>query len=328
MPLNKPLVSIIIPGFNEQDFIRDAIKSCLSQSYKDIEIIYVDDGSTDDTCNIVRNYENVQIYCQKNMGAPSARNHGLGMAAGEFIKFLDADDTLVEDAILTQVNEYYRADLGAKDIVYGDYMVIGHDGSNRPVRNKNIEGLGLRGAILNDLMTSTPLFPRSALVKVGGFDVRLRRGQEWNLHVRLALHGYRFVHMPQMIYKHRNHEGLKRISNIDLCSEEGFFKEFDRLEITLRAISDAASKQELSAMAYLFWSLGRRCLRAGNADAARKCFDYAHDVSGEFDQYWPVYYRALVQVFGTSVAERFVANAITIRRFFWRIQDLARKFIL
>jgi glycosyltransferase involved in cell wall biosynthesis len=95
-----PLVSIIIPTYNYAGFLHRAIQSCLNQSYKAIEIIIIDDGSTDNTKEIVQSYGDKIIYIrQVNSGVSSARNNGLEHASGDFIAFLDADDYFTENAI-------------------------------------------------------------------------------------------------------------------------------------------------------------------------------------------------------------------------------------
>ncbi|GAL83785.1 family 2 glycosyl transferase [Sporocytophaga myxococcoides] len=108
--MNK-LVSVIIPAYNSALWIRDAIECIISQSYQFIEIIIVDDGSSDNTSDIVRPYisDKVIYYFQENKGASAARNKGIELASGYFIQFLDADDILDRQKIKEQVDAYERA---------------------------------------------------------------------------------------------------------------------------------------------------------------------------------------------------------------------------
>ncbi len=102
---NNPLVSIIIPTYNYAQYLQVAIESCVKQSYKNLEIIVVDDGSTDNTKEITQRFVNKIVYVyQKNMGVSGARNTGLELAKGDFITFLDADDYLTEDSIERRLN--------------------------------------------------------------------------------------------------------------------------------------------------------------------------------------------------------------------------------
>jgi glycosyltransferase involved in cell wall biosynthesis len=103
------LVSIIIPTYNYAEYLPRAIQSCLDQSYKFLEIIVIDDGSTDNTKEIVESYGKKIIYIrQENSGVSSARNRGLEEASGNFIAFLDADDYLTENAIEVRLDVLLR----------------------------------------------------------------------------------------------------------------------------------------------------------------------------------------------------------------------------
>ena len=102
---NRPLVSIIIPVFNSEKYLDDTITSALSQTWTNIEVIIVDDGSTDQSLNITRKFDDdrIRVFEQENKGASTARNKGLTEANGDYIQFLDADDLLSPDKIEAQV---------------------------------------------------------------------------------------------------------------------------------------------------------------------------------------------------------------------------------
>ena len=101
---NNPLVSIVIPTYNYANYLLTAITSCLQQTYKNLEIIVVDDGSTDNTRAILEEFSDRILYIyQNNQGVSSARNKGLELAKGSFITFLDADDALTTDSIERRV---------------------------------------------------------------------------------------------------------------------------------------------------------------------------------------------------------------------------------
>ncbi|KLT66633.1 glycosyltransferase family 2 protein [Pedobacter sp. BMA] len=103
--MTEPLVSIIIPLYNAEDFVKDCIYSAINQTWENKEIIVVDDGSTDNSLNIVNSFndERITVISQKNKGASAARNKGLEAARGKYIQFLDADDILGTEKIATQV---------------------------------------------------------------------------------------------------------------------------------------------------------------------------------------------------------------------------------
>ena len=102
----RPLVSILIPAFNAQEWIADTLKSAVEQTWDRKEIIIVDDGSTDDTLRVARQFESdvVKVASQKNQGASAARNTAFSLSHGEYIQWLDADDLLAPDKITHQIN--------------------------------------------------------------------------------------------------------------------------------------------------------------------------------------------------------------------------------
>lgn len=101
----QPLVSILIPAYNAEDWIAQTLQSVLKQTWLNIEVIVVDDGSSDNTFNIAKQFESaiVKVYSQPNQGAAAARNYALRQAQGDFIQFLDADDLLAIDKIEQQM---------------------------------------------------------------------------------------------------------------------------------------------------------------------------------------------------------------------------------
>lgn len=117
-----PLVSIVIPLYNKEKSILEAVMSALLQSYSRIEIIVVDDGSTDKSASMVPNDKKVQLYCQENKGVSSARNQGVEHAKGDFVLFLDADDFLHKNAIEDLVDV-----VGNEDIAVGNFKVFRGD---------------------------------------------------------------------------------------------------------------------------------------------------------------------------------------------------------
>src|ERR1700722_17022843 len=102
---SKPLVSILIPAFNSEKWIAGTIRSALAQTWDRKEIIVVDDGSTDRTFEIARQFEShtVRVVTQINQGAAAARNNAFSLSRGEYIQWLDADDLLAPDKVATQM---------------------------------------------------------------------------------------------------------------------------------------------------------------------------------------------------------------------------------
>lgn len=112
--MNPPLVSIIVPCHNAAPWLAQSLESALAQTHPAIEVLVVDDGSTDDSLTIARRFgpRGVQVVSQANRGASAARNHGLRLARGDFVQFLDADDLLAPDKIATQLGSLAPGDAG------------------------------------------------------------------------------------------------------------------------------------------------------------------------------------------------------------------------
>lgn len=127
--LAQPLVSIITPSFNQAKFIRQTIDSVLNQTYKNIEYIVVDGGSTDETLEILKSYNNrFYFISEKDSGQSNAINKGLLLAKGQIMGFLNSDDYLLPDAIQNVVDALYMA---TELWVSGDYIIV--DNQNKPI---------------------------------------------------------------------------------------------------------------------------------------------------------------------------------------------------
>lgn len=211
--INKPLVSIIMPVYNSKKFLREAIESALSTSTTEIELIIVDDGSTDGSREIAASYQSVRIIKQERSGACKARNVGIKHATGEFVKFLDSDDVLEPTLVSKQVALLHNLD--KKFILYSDIRffdnISGEDRVHVVDLNKN--GDQLLQLLRSNIQTSAPLHRRASLLEIGGFDERLLKAQEYNLHLRLSMAGYKFLRLPGIVTHVREHDDPNRITN-------------------------------------------------------------------------------------------------------------------
>ena len=136
-----PLVSVIIPCYNSERYIPDAIESVLNQTYQNIECIVVDDGSTDDTKKIVQKFVEldgrVRYYTKENGGVSSARNYGINRATGDLIQFLDSDDLLNPEKISCQIkyiNEHNILDNNF--VIYSDFEIVWYGENNEVIQNQ------------------------------------------------------------------------------------------------------------------------------------------------------------------------------------------------
>lgn len=208
-----PRVSVIIPVYNRELYLRDALDSVVSQEGVEIELIVVDDGSTDSSRDIVREYPSAILIEQKNHGVSHARNEGLKRATAKYVKFLDSDDLLVP-GILAQQTEFMERS-APEVIVYGDGA---HFYRNLKVYRDTKVEFGAKedqvvALLTKAIQTSLPLHRRTVLASLGGFDENLYFAEEYHLHIRLAMAGYIFRRLPGRCTYIRNHGSPNRLTN-------------------------------------------------------------------------------------------------------------------
>lgn len=189
---NNIKVSVTMPAYNAFRFIREAIESVLSQDYDKFELLVVDDGSTDNTFNIIREYKNhpkVRIYRnKKNLGVGAARNRLVHLSRGQYITPCDADDIMLPGNLKT-LSRFLDShpDIG---VVYADILVIESDDKGRVLKPPYIEGIDCNKGW--DLMGNAVNYGgstirKSLILKVGGYDETVCSGAEdWDLLLRLA----------------------------------------------------------------------------------------------------------------------------------------------
>jgi glycosyltransferase involved in cell wall biosynthesis len=192
------LVSVIIPCFNAQRWLGEAIESCLQQTYPQIEIIVIDDGSTDQSLDIIRHYGDRIIWERgPNQGGSRARNRGFALSTGDYIQYLDADDALLPEKIARQVQFLDETDA---DVVYEDWRFQRHlpDGS---YALDPIQVTGPKSDFLESLLSDRGwvapmalLFKRGVVSQSGGWDEQLRAGQDRDFFISVALSGARFAY--------------------------------------------------------------------------------------------------------------------------------------
>jgi len=195
-----PLVSVVMPAYNSARYIAEAIDSALQQDYPALEIIVVDDGSTDDTVNIVARYgDKIRLLSQKNQGSAAARNLGIRQARGKYIAFLDADDAWWRHKIRHQVEALAA---GGYKMAYSRFIWWHPNEQGQHTQpqtefdqpaNRNLSSAAIvtgwpYAELLLDCIvwTSTVIVEKSELEKAGLFDESLRKGQDYDLWLKLA----------------------------------------------------------------------------------------------------------------------------------------------
>ena len=194
----SPLVSVIIPCYNAANWVEQSIQSALNQTYQPIEVIVIDNGSTDGSVEVIKSFgDTITSEAGPNLGADHARNRGLELARGEYLQFLDAEDYLLPEKIARQMRVLQASDT---NVVYEDWrrMEEGQDGSCR-------YSAGIAGGhpdILEALLTNwvpqipTVLYSRQTFERNIRWNERLTWAQDWELHIRLAMAGVSYRYLP------------------------------------------------------------------------------------------------------------------------------------
>lgn len=203
-----PKVSVVIPSYNCARYIGQAVESVLSQTFSDWEIIVVDDGSKDHTREVLQVYgHQVRYVRQQNQGVSVARNHGISLARGEFVAFLDADDYFLPDKLARQLTVFeHRPHLG---MVHSGWRRVNSQGE--PLQDVtpwvNIPQLDLEMWLRwKPVLPSAMMFRREWLEKAGGFDPRFPPAEDTDLALRLALMGCEAEWLRQITVCYRQHE--------------------------------------------------------------------------------------------------------------------------
>jgi len=222
-----PHVSVVVPTYNRAGLLRPAIKSVLAQTFTDYELIVVDDGSTDDTEEILREFSDRRMRVVRsdvNQGAPQARNRGIEAARGEWVAFLDSDDEWLPQRLEVQMDLLARQSPGQAAVGYCLCQV--HECLTGKVSQPQ-ETLA-EGDVFEHLLrdrrpktTSAFIVRRDALLDVGGFDEDLGSGEDIDLLLRLSQRGYRFSACNEVLVVWHWHP-LARLSKAPAPVVHGF----------------------------------------------------------------------------------------------------------
>ena len=216
-----PLVSIIIPAYNAEKYIKTTINSALKQTYQNIEIIVIDDGSTDKTKNIIQSIQDPRIIYihQENQGQSAARNAGIKIAKGEYIALLDSDDLFLPQKIEKQVNFLeIHPDCG---VCYCKIYNFFDDRPDKlfynPVPNYSgfIFDKLLKHSVVNPL---TAVLRKEHLERYGGFKDDWRRCDEQYLWLKLAFNKVKFCYLDEV-------SAYYRVSKNSLSNQSVYLKE-------------------------------------------------------------------------------------------------------
>lgn len=220
-----PKVSIIIPSYNAEKYIGATINSVLEQTYKNIELIVVDDGSCDKTINILEGYKTkLKILLKNNEGTASARNLGIKSSTGKYLVFLDNDDLLFSESILNLVeklilNPSYKAaygdGYGFRDLKINNLNKWTHT----PKYSGNIFEYIIRGL---NLMPGQYILDKECVSLLGGFDEIEKMAEDWSFLLKISKN-YDFLYVPTPVLKKRTHLKMKTLNKDEHIIKKRFF---------------------------------------------------------------------------------------------------------
>ncbi len=256
------LVSVVIPNYNCSAFLPAALESVFAQTYPDVEILVVDDGSTDDSLRVLEPYaDRVRVLRQHNQGVSAARNHGIRESRGELIAFLDADDLWDREKLAKQVPLFANPSVG---IVYCAVEYIDEAGASLGTNHTGRRGRVLRSiALLEGTIVlaggSTAVVRHACFDRAGHFDLEMSTAADWDMWRRIACHNeIDVVREPLMKYRLRPSSMHRNIAVFEHDMLRGFANMF--------ADPEAREVHELRRRAYatLFLMLSGSHLHAGN----------------------------------------------------------------
>lgn len=259
--MREPLVSVIIPNFNYARFLGEAIESVMGQTYTNIEVIVVDDGSSDDSLKVARSFgEKVRLIEQENSGVSAARNRGIGGSTGELVAFLDSDDVWHSKKLEKQVALFQ--DNEGIGLVHCGYVEI-DDQDNR--YNEYTDGMA--GDVASEMLKyerpvilgggSAAVVRRSVLEDVGGFDPLVTPAEDWEFYFRCASVS-KVGFIPEVLLSYRVHDknAHSNIQKMERGILAAYQKSFETDDPDLLAIRDQCFGKIHSVLAGSYFSAG------------------------------------------------------------------------
>lgn len=220
------LVSVIVPTYNRRDIVGEAIQSILGQTYASIETVVVDDGSTDDTLEILRSFGGrIRVISQANAGPAAARNRGIEQSRGEILMFLDSDDLWLPTYVERQVSLLQRAGASVPCSLCNGWLEFADGRRVGAFQYTGLQAAREEGLWQNpDEIFATRFLQfnqmaairRAAFEKVGGFDARLKYLEDWDLALRLSLQRpWCFIREPLVVWRQRATDSLSHVVRKD-----------------------------------------------------------------------------------------------------------------
>ncbi len=201
---NSPTISVVMSVYNGEVYLAEAIESILVQTYRDFEFIIIDDGSTDNSSNIIRSYDDprIRFFQQKNAGLAASLNKGITLARGKYIARMDADDVSLPDRLKKQLK---WLKMSSADVCGGWIKLFG-GGTWRTRRYfESDDAIKLQLCFRTSFAHPTILMKTDLARKIP-YDEKVRRGQDYDLWVRFALAGAQMTNIQEKVLNYRVHK--------------------------------------------------------------------------------------------------------------------------
>ncbi|GMU65515.1 MAG: hypothetical protein AMXMBFR36_17890 [Acidobacteriota bacterium] len=308
------LVSVVVPVYNRPTMLREAIDSVLGQTYRPLEIVIVDDGSTDETPTVIAELEQanpavVRSIRQTNLGPGAARETGRKAARGEYLQFLDSDDLLLPRKFELQVAALQAE--GRPSTCYGRTNRVRPDGTvEGPAREtgRRLDSMFPEITVRRLWITATPLYLSRVCELAGGW-APLRLDEDWEFETRIACVEQRLVYVEEAVCVHRDHTGARAGAGDPLDRVRLLQQAEAQLRIH-RALGQSGhprAAREARTVARRWFFLARRCAAVGLSDEARRLLVAARallrndSIAGGFDMR---VFRLFASLFGWRAAGR------------------------
>jgi glycosyltransferase involved in cell wall biosynthesis len=261
-----PKVSICIPTYNRKGLLKETLESIFMQTYKDYEVVIVDDGSTDDTEQMIKDtgYP-VRYYWQENAGDAAARNKLIKLAYGQYISFLDSDDLLPPDAVERMVGVVSKEP--GDVIVYGPYVTIDQDGSVRKRKRKKLHSGYITQNLFENILVHScgSMFPKKVLEEAGCFNEALPVCADYDLWLRLS-QKYRFIAINKPLFKRRRHSG--NLSQYSFTNRKTEFEVLENFYYNGGGEKSISSRRAMKRLSKEGYRAGKCAVREGRPEPA------------------------------------------------------------
>jgi glycosyltransferase involved in cell wall biosynthesis len=254
-----PLVSVIMPAYNAEKYIQEAIDSILNQSHANLELLIFDDGSSDSTRKIIDSYidERIKkIFADKNSGVVAARNHCIDLAQGKYIALMDADDIASHDRFTKQL-AFLEAD--GCDVCGSEHWNLNQlTGALKPSKNRHTDA-DLRALLsVYCTMCNSTVMTRAEIIKRYKYDAVIPVAEDYYLWVQLAAAGYRFANLRERLVTYRQYpeqDSSKHVEKYRVATMEIMGQYLQKLGIPLALLPAKTPLPDRISNAWKFLTL-------------------------------------------------------------------------